>query len=168
MLGIVPGMRVLSRWIAVGLFALAPGVAMADIISDEEAQCGSEKVGEACTIAGEAGTCQKSTCSRNDYSEGVPPKTKQVECMVCKPGAAPPEPVAEEKDSAKAEEDKDAKADSKDAKADSKDDASKDAKAGSQDEASSKSGGGCTVGGPAPLGLGLLLLGGVFWMRRRG
>lgn len=150
-------MRVLSRWIAVGLFALAPGVAMADVISDEEAQCRSEKVGEACTIAGESGTCQKSTCSRNDYSEGVPPKTKQVECMVCKPGAVAPEPVAEAKDSPKPEEDKAAKADSKE----------EAAKPGSQDEASSKSGGGCTVGGPAPLGLGLLLLGGVFWTRRR-
>lgn len=147
-------MRMLSRWIAVGLFALAPNVAMADLISDEEAQCRSETVGEACTIAGEAGTCQKSTCSRNDYSEGVPPKTKQVECMVCKPGAAPPAPVAEESDAPEA--DKDAKTD-----------ASKDAKAGSQDEATSSKSGGCTVGGPAPLGLGLLLLGGVFWTRRR-
>jgi len=148
-------MRVLSSWIAVGLFALAPSVAMADIISDEEANCRSQEVGAACTVAGEAGTCQKSTCSRNDYSEGVPPKTKQVECMVCKAGAPEPEPVAEEK----APEPDDAKEE----KAGSKDEASKPA---SEDEATSKSGG-CSVGSPAPLGLGLLLLGGVFWARRR-
>ncbi len=152
-------MRVLSAWITVGLFALAPGVATADLISDEEGQCRSKKEGDACEAGGESGTCQKSTCSRNDYSEGVPPKTKQVECMVCKPGAPDPEPVAEEK---APEPD-----DSKEAEAASKDEASKDAKAGSEDEASSKSGG-CTVGSPAPLALGLLLLGGVFWTRRRG
>lgn len=134
---------------------------MADLISDEEAQCGSNKVGEACTVAGEAGTCQKSTCSRNDYSEGVPPKTKQVECMVCKAGAAPPEPpepVAEAKGAREAEAGKDAKAESRGG-------ASKDPEAKSKDDAKA---GGCTVGGPAPLGLGLVLLGGVFWMRRRG
>lgn len=146
-------MRMLSRWIAVGLFALAPGVANADAISNEEAQCRSQDEGDPCKVREETGTCQKSTCSRNDYSEGVPPKIKQVECMVCKPGAAPPAPVAEESDALEA--DKDAKTDSK------------DAKAGSQDEATSSKSGGCTVGGPAPLGLGLLLLGGVLWMRRR-
>lgn len=151
-------MRVLCAWITVGLFALAPGVAMADIISDEEANCRSQEVGATCKIGDEAGTCQKSTCARNDYSEGVPPKTKQVECMVCKAGAPEPEPVAEEKTPEPE--------DTKEAKADGKDETSKDAKAGSKDEASSKSGG-CTVGSPAPVALGLLLLGGVFWTRRR-
>ncbi len=147
-------MRVLSRWIALGLFALAPNVAGADIISDEEANCRSQEVGEACTIGGEAGTCQKSTCARNDYSEGVPPKTKQVECMVCKAGAAAPEPVAEEKEAPETEDGKDGKA------------ATQDAKAESKDEADSKTGG-CTVGAPAPVGLWILLLGSAFWMRRR-
>lgn len=144
----------LSRWIAVGLFSLAPNVAMADLISDEEGECRAKKEGDACEAGGEAGTCQKSTCSRNDYSEGVPPKTKQVECLICTPGAAPPEPVAEEKDEAEAE-------------AEVKDAGKKDAPVKAEDEASSKSGGGCTVGSPAPVGLGLLLIGGVFWTRRR-
>ncbi|MBV1856893.1 MAG: hypothetical protein KUG77_00680 [Nannocystaceae bacterium] len=146
-------MRVLSRWIAVGLFALAPRVAMADIISDEEAQCRSQEVGAACTVGEDVGTCQKSTCSRNDYGEGVPPKTKQVDCMVCKPGAAVVEPVADEKDSPA----EDTKAATAKGEAD---------KAGSKDEASSKSGG-CAMGSTGPAGLGLLLLGGALWMRRR-
>ncbi|MGH1346920.1 MAG: hypothetical protein ACRBN8_35455 [Nannocystales bacterium] len=146
-------MRVLCAWITVGLFALVPNVAMADVISDEEAQCRSQKAGDACSIGGEAGTCQQSTCSRNDYSEGVPPKTKQVDCMVCKAGAAP-EPIGEE---AKAEDAKDEKPAAE---------AGKDAKAGSEDAGKSKSSG-CSVGGPAPLGLGLLLVGGVMLGRRR-
>lgn len=150
-------MRVLSS-IAVALLALAPSVAQADIISDEEANCRSQKAGDACTIAGEAGTCQKSTCARNDYSEGVPPKTKQVECMVCKPGAAPTA-VAEEGDPPTPDE-------AKDEKVDAKDESSKGAGAKKEDEASSKSGG-CTVGGSAPSGLGLLMFGGVVFRRRR-
>lgn len=150
-------MRVLPS-IAVALLALTPCVAQADIISDEEANCRSQKAGDACTIAGEAGTCQKSTCARNDYSEGVPPKTKQVECMVCKPGAAPA-PVAEE-------DTKPAPDEAKDENVEAKDESGKDAKAKTQDEASSKSGG-CTVGGSAPVGLGLLMLGGLVLGRRR-
>lgn len=82
-------MRSLSAWIALGLVASFSTAAQADLISDEEAQCESKKEGDACEVGDEQGACAKSTCARNDYSEGVPPKTKQVDCMVCELGKAP-------------------------------------------------------------------------------
>jgi hypothetical protein len=66
----------------VGLAAGATPV-LADVISDEEAVCRDKSEGSLCRALGKAGRCTKSTCSRNDYSDGVPPKTVQSECVVC-------------------------------------------------------------------------------------
>ena len=127
---------------------------VADIISNEEAECRSKEAGDACTVGGEAGTCAKSTCARNDYSEGVPPKTKQVECMICQPGKAPEPPPTE----AKAEEAKgaEAKEPTQDAPAKGEAESKADTKTGA-----------CSVGVDAPAGLGVLLLGLAAWSRRR-
>ena len=148
-------MRGISRWIALGLFASFPTVASADVISDEESQCRSKNEGDACSIGDEAGSCVTSTCARNDYSEGVPPKTKSVECLICKVGEAP-KPVEVEPPAEPAPEG-DAKAESKaDTKAESKGPEAKPAKSG-----------GCSTGRPGPLGLSLFLLGASLWVRRR-
>ena len=147
-------MRGFSAWIALGLVASFPTVALADIISDEEAQCRSKKEGDACEIGSAKGTCAKSTCARNDYSEGVPPKTKQVDCMICEVGKAP-EPAAAEEPEPKP----DAKEESKDATP----------KAGAKDDgpaAKKPKSSGCTVGGSAPA-FGFMLLALAF-VRRRG
>ena len=59
-------------------------VALADIPPDNSAQCSSAKAGAACTTDdGRVGTCVPTMVSRPDYSEGVPPKTKQVEMLLC-------------------------------------------------------------------------------------
>ena len=67
--------------------ALGATAARADVISDEEGACRDKASGDTCTFDGKEGKCVKSTCSRNDYSDGPPPKTKQVECMICELGA---------------------------------------------------------------------------------
>lgn len=71
---------------------------LADIV------CGSNRAGEACEVNGAAGTCVADTCTRLDYSQGVPPREVQRECMRCQvvappapaaaPGAAAPVPAA--------------------------------------------------------------------------
>jgi hypothetical protein len=65
--------------------SLAVGVgALADIPPDNAAQCSSAKAGAACTTDdGRVGTCVATMVSRPDYSQGVPPKTKQVEMLLC-------------------------------------------------------------------------------------
>lgn len=66
---------------AAGLLAT---LAWADIPPRDSSGCRDAKVGSKCkTDDAKAGTCVKSTCSRNDYSEGPPPKTVTVECLVC-------------------------------------------------------------------------------------
>jgi MYXO-CTERM domain-containing protein len=70
-----------------------PSLAHADIISDEEGACRGKDAGAACQVDGKAGSCVASTCYRNDYSNGPPPKSKQVECLECKPGEAAPAPT---------------------------------------------------------------------------
>lgn len=60
---------------------------LADIV------CGSNKVGEACEVNGAAGTCVADTCTRLDYSQGVPPREVKRDCMRCQV-AAPPAPAA--------------------------------------------------------------------------
>lgn len=79
-----------ARALAVSVLVLVFGVASdarADIISDEESQCRSAEAGAACDIGGTPGICAKSTCSRNDYSDGPPPKQKSVECLICTPAS---------------------------------------------------------------------------------
>lgn len=82
-----PAPRVLALVSFLGLFLPAVPAA-ADVISDEEAECRDKTAGAACRAGGGAGHCAASSCSRNDYSDGPPPKQKQVECLVCTPGEA--------------------------------------------------------------------------------
>jgi len=142
-------MRARASWILFGLIVSSPTTAFADVISDEEAECRSKKAGDACTVRGEAGTCATSSCARNDYSEGVPPKTKQVECLICEPGK-PAEKVEAEEEAPEATKE-----------------ATKEEAPEKSAEAEKKSGG-CVVGGEPPLSLGLAFLGlGVLARRRR-
>jgi hypothetical protein len=72
-------MRALAA--ATALFAC---LAWADIPPKDSQSCRDAKAGAKCkTDEHKAGTCVKSTCSRNDYSEGPPPKLVAVECLVC-------------------------------------------------------------------------------------
>ncbi len=146
-------MRELTRWVVFGLVAAFPTAASADIISDEEAGCRSKNEGDACKIRDEDGTCAKSTCARNDYSEGAPPKTKQVECLICQPGKPAEEPPEEPSEEPSKEDD-------------AKDDA-KPAAAKQTEAKPEKKSGMCSVGGAAPVGLGLVLFAAAGWTRRR-
>lgn len=72
----------MKRLLFVALFSLS-SVAVADVILDIESGCRDKKAGEACRAKLSAGVCTPSKCSRNDYSEGVPPKQKVVDCLKC-------------------------------------------------------------------------------------
>jgi len=76
------------------IFALALAVAApawADVIRPAEAECKEKKKGDACRAGDGAGVCEESTCSRKDYSGGVPPKTKAVPCLKCVAKAGAPD-----------------------------------------------------------------------------
>ena len=63
---------------------LMASFAWADIPPMNSSGCHGAKAGSKCkTDASEPGTCVKSTCSRNDYSDGPPPKLVPYECLVC-------------------------------------------------------------------------------------
>ncbi|MBE2253917.1 MAG: hypothetical protein IAE78_30590 [Myxococcus sp.] len=63
---------------------LGASVARADVPAANSTQCQGAAAGSACvTDDGAAGTCVAQLVSRFDYSEGVPPKTKQVELLLC-------------------------------------------------------------------------------------
>lgn len=56
----------------------------ADIPPKDSETCRAAKVGAKCkTDDQKVGTCVKTICSRNDYSDGPPPKVVAVECLVC-------------------------------------------------------------------------------------
>jgi len=112
-------------------------------------------------VGDESGSCAKAKCTRNDYSEGAPPKTKQVDCMVCKPGAPP-----EKGEDAAAQEREDGGPDEKSPEASADADATKEqAETVAKDP---KKEGGCSVGERSPLSLGLgLLVAGFAGARRR-
>jgi hypothetical protein len=87
------GLMLRARTLAASVLFVVLGIAgdaRADLISDEEAQCQQATEGAACELAGKPGVCAKSTCSRNDYSDGPPPKQKSVDCMVCTPKSEVP------------------------------------------------------------------------------
>ena len=76
--------------LAMMLALLVPALASADIPPPNTESCGSQEAGASCkTDDGKAGACVKSTCSRNDYSNGVPPTTENYECLICEAGAKP-------------------------------------------------------------------------------
>jgi MYXO-CTERM domain-containing protein len=81
--------RVLALVSFVGI-ALGATSAAADVISDEEAECDGKTDGDSCSLDGKAGSCAKSSCGKNDYSDGVPPKHVQVDCLVCVPAKDDP------------------------------------------------------------------------------
>ena len=87
--------RALAFAAFVGL-ALGATAAAADLIADEEAVCQEKAEGDSCSANGQAGRCAKSKCGKNDYSDGVPPKHVQVDCLVCAPAPAKDEPAPEE------------------------------------------------------------------------
>ncbi|MFO0600529.1 MAG: hypothetical protein U0228_34800 [Myxococcaceae bacterium] len=71
---------------------LAAGAAWADIAPPDLAGCTDKKAGDECKRDdGSAATCVTATCSRNDYSNGPPPKSVSYECLQCTG------PVAEKK-----------------------------------------------------------------------
>lgn len=69
-------------------------VALADVPPPDLGGCSGKDAGVACQKDdGSAGACADATCTRNDYSEGPPPKTVEYACLKCVTGAAPaPEP----------------------------------------------------------------------------
>ncbi|MEW5742287.1 MAG: hypothetical protein AB1938_25445 [Myxococcota bacterium] len=73
-----------------GVLVLSASTAWADIPPPDVSGCNGKEVGAACRRDdGSPGACAKSTCTRNDYSEGPPPKTVNYECLRCTAGAAP-------------------------------------------------------------------------------
>ena len=69
---------------AAAALTLIACAAWADIPPPNSSSCRDAKPGAKCkSDEGKAGTCAKSTCSRNDYSEGPPPKSVSYECLVC-------------------------------------------------------------------------------------
>jgi hypothetical protein len=74
--------------VLLGLLVLALA-ASADVIDPREGACRDRKAGASCTIGGARGTCVERTCGRNDYSGGVPPKSRSVPCVVCEVSQAP-------------------------------------------------------------------------------
>jgi hypothetical protein len=68
--------------------------ALADVPPADSQGCQSKSVGDSCKRDdGSAGTCVTSTCSRNDYSGGMPPKRAQYECVKCGAATATPAPA---------------------------------------------------------------------------
>lgn len=58
-------------------------IASADVIIGPEAECREKKAGDACRADNGPGVCTDAKCSRNDYSGGIPPKQKVVDCLKC-------------------------------------------------------------------------------------
>jgi hypothetical protein len=76
-----------AMWVVV----LLAGVAWADIAPSDVSGCNGKSAGDSCKRDdGSAGSCAKSTCSRNDYSNGPPPTQVSYECLLCGAAASPP------------------------------------------------------------------------------
>lgn len=72
---------------------LVAGVVLADIPPSDTSGCRDKTEGAACKRDdGSDGACAKATCSRNDYSEGPPPKSVEYECLKCAAAPAPAPP----------------------------------------------------------------------------
>ena len=59
--------------------------AFADAIPMDRAVCDGKAAGDRCQVGEESGVCATSTCSRLDYSQGIPPRSVEYECLVCGP-----------------------------------------------------------------------------------
>jgi hypothetical protein len=73
------------------LWLLLASPALADIISPIEAECRNKKAGDACRAELGQGVCAPAKCTRNDYSEGPPPKQEVVDCLKCADPAPAPD-----------------------------------------------------------------------------
>jgi hypothetical protein len=68
------------------VLSLAVAALHADVIDPREDACRGRRAGDTC---GGGGRCVQSTCGRNDYSGGVPPKSIRVSCLLCEGPANP-------------------------------------------------------------------------------
>lgn len=72
------------------------GAAWADVPPADVDGCYNRSAGDACKRDdGSDGTCAASKCVKLDYSEGVPPKSIEYDCLKCEAKAAAPEPEPE-------------------------------------------------------------------------
>jgi MYXO-CTERM domain-containing protein len=79
-----------KRLLLVAALTLASS-ARADVPPPNMEGCYSQEPGAKCkTDSGGDGTCQKQTCSRLDYSKGVPPGSIDYDCLLCIAGPATP------------------------------------------------------------------------------
>lgn len=73
----------LFRLLVVGL-SLTAALAQADVPPRNSIGCRDKIAGATCsTDDGASGACAKDTCTRNDYSQGPPPKQVPYECLTC-------------------------------------------------------------------------------------
>lgn len=77
----------MKRLLFVAALAVS-SAALADLVTSTEAECREKKAQDPCRASLGAGVCTPSKCSRNDYSDGVPPKQKLVDCLKCLEPAA--------------------------------------------------------------------------------
>lgn len=62
----------------------AAGTAYADVVPPNSTECSNLAAGAACVDDNKKpGVCTSQTCSELDYSDGSPPGTKQVPCVLC-------------------------------------------------------------------------------------
>jgi len=70
----------MKRLALAGVLSLTIAALHADVIDPREDACRGRRAGDTC---GGGGRCVQSTCGRNDYSGGVPPKSISVSCLLC-------------------------------------------------------------------------------------
>ncbi|MCB9703812.1 MAG: hypothetical protein H6711_18085 [Myxococcales bacterium] len=92
----------MARPILRAVALLAPLLAAAPAAADEapppsNTVCDGKKAGDPCEFDGIKGACVTDTCSRLDYSGGVPPESVSYECLRCEEGA-PSKPVPTKSD----------------------------------------------------------------------
>lgn len=94
-------LRVMKRLFVV--LCVAASSAWADLPPADVNGCNGKAAGDACKKDDSTdGTCVDSKCGRLDYSEGVPPKSIEYQCLKCGAKAAAPvaaKPVEEKKTS---------------------------------------------------------------------
>jgi hypothetical protein len=89
----------MRSWSAVVVACALALPAWADLAPRDVSSCRDREKGAACrTDEGEPGVCEPASCSRNDYSQGVPPRHVSYECLKCRkqglPEAPSPAPAA--------------------------------------------------------------------------
>jgi uncharacterized protein (TIGR03382 family) len=85
--------RPMRRLVIAALMSIAT-IARADLVPPNVVGCRDKAPGAACQLPeGGDGTCQTSTCTRHDYSQGIPPRSVPYDCLLCKPAPAAPAPA---------------------------------------------------------------------------